>query len=329
MAQILSQDEVDALLQALQQEGQQSEGFPDSEATPQPYDFRRGSASLYGRLPGLEMILSKFARRLRNLFVSELGKSVDTNLGALDTVLYEESIKRIPLPSSIHLVRLDPLRGLGVFVIEARLAYAMIDVFFGGTGQRLAKVEGRDFTPIETTFLGKFVGKMLHAMEEAWQPVVQLSGHYLRSEMNPYLLGATATGDVMIVATYRIDMAQVSGNILFSLPLSALSEVRDQLKTPFRTPGGDGDYDHSSSVSRVSPHLRTHLLQSPVSLQAVVGTIELSLRQVLQLRPGDVIQLGPHAMEQVELWVEGKPRFRGRGAQRNGVKVFVVSGRHE
>ena len=84
-------------------------------------------------------------------------------------------------------MRLEPLRGQSIVVLEARLAYAMIEIFFGGNGLRPMRAEGREFTPIETNFLGKFVVKMLKGMEDAWQPLLPIAGRYLGSEMNPYL----------------------------------------------------------------------------------------------------------------------------------------------
>jgi flagellar motor switch protein FliM len=330
MKQVLSQDDVDSLLRGIAEEAVEV-GKPPAEqpaapkgaaATPngdlKPYNFIRSEITARGRLPGLEIILNKFTRRLHSLFASELGKSVDAGFEDMDVILYENLIKRFPLPSSIHVVRLEPLRGLGVFVLEARLAYAMVDIFFGGSGQRLAKVEGRDFTPIETSFLGKFVTKMLHGMEWAWQPIIQLTGHYIRSEMNPYLLGASGMGDVMVVANYRVDMAQVTGNILFCFPLSSIEELREQLKSPLQaSEEGEG------MVSR--PQLP--LLGAEVGVQAVVSVIDMKLRDILRMCPGDMIQLNRQGLDQIELWVEGKPKFSGRGAQKEGNKVFMVSDR--
>jgi len=328
MKQVLSQDEVDSLLRGIAEEtvevGAGDEEQPESAKTSggladlKPYNFTRTEISARGRLPGLEIIFNKFTRRLHNIFASELGKSVDAGFEDMDVVLYENLIKRFPLPSSIHVVRLEPLRGLGLFVIEARLAYAMVDVFFGGTGQRVAKVEGRDFTPIENNFLGKFVGKMLRGMEEAWQPVIQLTGHYMRSEMNPYLLGASGMGDVMVVANYRIDMAQVTGSIFFCFPLSSIEELREQLKSPHVADEGEG-----GMVGR----LQLPLAGAEVDVQAVVSVIDMKLKDILALCPGDMIQLNRRGLEQIELWVEGRRKFLGSGAQKEGNKVFMVSER--
>lgn len=324
---VLSQNEIDALLQGL------DGGDSDAEAAaakkpvqdgPPLYDFSRSELSVHGQLPGLESVFNKFARRLRNIFASELGKAVYVGLDSLEAVPYEDLIKRLPLPSSIHMVRLEPLRGQSIVVLEARLSYAMIEIFFGGTGARPMKAEGREFTPIETSFLGKFVVKMLKGMEDAWQPLLPITGRYLGSEMNPYLLGASAVADVMVMGTFNVEMsAQVSGEIIFSIPLFALEEVRDRLRSPFLL-GQDGE-DNSEAAQR----LHNHLLETEVELQAVVDTVDLSVREILRLQPGDFITLSRRAMERVSLAVEGKPLFVGRGAQRDGSSVFVVSRRYE
>lgn len=324
---VLSQNEIDALLQGL------DGGDSDAEASaakkpvqdgPPLYDFSRSELSVHGQLPGLESVFNKFARRLRNIFASELGKAVYVGLDTLEAVPYEDLIKRLPLPSSIHMVRLEPLRGQSIVVLEARLSYAMIEIFFGGTGARPMKAEGREFTPIETSFLGKFVVKMLKGMEDAWQPLLPITGRYLGSEMNPYLLGASAVADVMVMGTFNVEMsAQVSGEIIFSIPLFALEEVRDRLRSPFLL-GQDGE-DNSEAAQR----LHNHLLETEVELQAVVDTVDLSVREILRLQPGDFITLSRRAMERVSLAVEGKPLFVGRGAQRDGSSVFVVSRRYE
>jgi flagellar motor switch protein FliM len=269
-------------------------------------------------------VFNKFARRLRNIFASELGKAVYVGLDMLEAVPYEDLIKRLPLPSSIHLVRLEPLRGQSLVVLEARLSYAMIEIFFGGNGVRPMRAEGREFTPIETSFLGKFVSKILKGMEDACQPLLPVSGRYLGSEMNPYLLGASAVADVMVMGTFNVEMtAQITGEIIFSIPLSALEEVRDHLKSSFLLVQ-DGE-DNSEARKR----LRMHLLDTELELSAILDTIDLSVQEIAQLQPGDFIPLNRHAMDQVVLQIEGKPLFVGRGAQHDGATVFVVSERHE
>jgi flagellar motor switch protein FliM len=326
---VLSQNEIDALLQGIESsevEVAESAAQPTvkPQSGPPSYDFGRSELSIHGQLPGLESIFNKFARRLRNIFASELGKAVYVGLDTLEAVPYEDLIKRLPLPSSIHLVRLEPLRGQSLAVLEARLAYAMIEIFFGGSGQRPVRAEGREFTAIETSFLGKFVGKMLKGMEDAWQPLLQINGRYLGSEMNPYLLGATAVADVMVMGTFNVEMSsQVSGEIIFSIPLSALEEVRDRLKSAFLLE------QESEDNNETGYRLRSHLMDTEVEVRAILDVVDLSLKEILNLRPGDFVQLDRKAMANICLSLEGKTLFAGQGAQHEGKAVCVIAKRYE
>ncbi|MGH7875566.1 MAG: flagellar motor switch protein FliM [Candidatus Binatia bacterium] len=332
MAQVLSQEEIDALLGGISTEeiniaetapakrAQRTDlvTAPIGSGELKPYDFTRSDISTRGRLPGLEVILDDFSRRLQSMFASQLGKSVDVNYDGMEIVTYGTLIQSLPLPASMHLIRLEPLRGMGVLVVEARIAFMMVELFFGGTGSKVTKVEGRDFTPIETAFLGKFVARMLKGMEESWQSVIPLKGRYLRSELNPYLLNVAGTADPMILATYSLNMSPISGSILFSLPLAAIEELRDQLKTGIQMS------DNPDTLG-LFKRARQPLLNIELDVQAVVDIVNMSLGEIMGLRSGDIIQLNVPGLDDVELWVEGKRKFIGKGAQRNGNKVFVTS----
>jgi flagellar motor switch protein FliM len=196
----------------------------------------------------------------------------------------------------------------------------MIELFFGGSGHKAMKVEGRDFTPIENKFLGKFVERMLRGMEESWQSVVQLQGRYLRTELNPYLLNAAGAGDPMILATYTINMSPISGVVLFSLPLASIEEFRPLLKTGVAI----GDDPDSIGLFR---RVLQPLMEIELEAQAVVDVVDMTLGEIMGLRPGDVLQLNTPGLEEVELWIEGKRKFIGKAAQRNGNKVFVARGK--
>ena len=332
MAQVLSQDEIDALLQGLSSAPPAAAGPGEAGAdkssvdkgvvlTPtdvKPYDFTKSEISARGRLPGLEVIFNNFARRLQSMFATELGKSVDAIFDGMEVLSYENLIQSLPLPASIHAVRLEPLRGIEALVIEARLAFAMVELFFGGSSQKAMKVEGRDFTPIESRFLGKFVERMLRGMEESWQGVAQIKGRYLRSEINPYLLNIAGMGDPMILATYTISMSPISGTVLFSLPLAAIEELRDQLKSALPI----GDDPENIGIFR---RAQEPLLDVELDVKAIVDVVDMSVGEIMAIRPGDVIQLNASGLDQVELWIEEKRKFIGKAAQRNGNKVFIAA----
>jgi flagellar motor switch protein FliM len=334
MPQVLSNAEVEALLSGVEKqpsavndkEGEQGlhsspKRMCDSNAPEAKlYDFTQSEISTRGRLPGLEIIFNDFARRLQSIFASELGKSVDVAYEGMEVVTYEALIQSFPLPASIHSVRLEPMRGIGILVIEARLAFAMVELFFGGSGQKAMRIEGRDFTPIENKFLGKFVERMLRAMEESWQSVVVLQGRYLRTEVNPYLLNAAGPGDPMILTTYAINISPLAGMVMCSLPLAAIEEFRGSLKTGVAI--GD-DLDKVGLFRR----MLQPIMEVEVSVEAVVDVVEMKVSDIMRLRAGDIIQLNSPGMERVEVWAEGRRKLVGRAAQRNGNKIVVIKGR--
>jgi flagellar motor switch protein FliM len=320
MAKTLTQPEVDALLDGLER-GELTTGdagAPEAEA--HPYDFHGNDASLKGRFPALEPLLERAGRNLRSLLAAEVGRAVEATFAGVEALSYEQFVKRLPLPCSIHLVALEPLPGCALFVMDAGLAYALIDLIFGGSGERIPSVEGREFTPLETIFLGRLASKMLQGVQEAWAPSMEVKGKYLRSEVNAWLLESVLFGETMAAASYRVELGKAGGLLLFALPVSALERAREQLKSqgPKSAPGTESD-----------PRVREHLMGVEVSLRGVLDTLELSLEELLALRQGDVLQLDPQAMERVELWVEGRPRFTGRAAEQAGVRVVAVVERLE
>jgi flagellar motor switch protein FliM len=161
---------------------------------------------------------------------------------------------------------------------------------------------------------------MLRGMEEAWQTVIRLRGRYLRSELNPYLLNAGGLGDAVVSAAYAINMSPISGTLLFSLPITAIEEVRDRLKS------GAPITDDSENPGNVGC-LQQPLLNTEVSVQVVVDVVSMTVDEILKLRQGDIIQLNSHGLDEVELRVEGQRKFIGKGAHRDGNKVFVASDR--
>jgi flagellar motor switch protein FliM len=194
----------------------------------------------------------------------------------------------------------------------------MIELFFGGVGQKTTTVENRDFTSIESRFLGKFVERMLVGMEEAWQSTVVIRGRYLRSEINPYLLNPAGAGDAMILAPYHVNMDPIRGTILFSIPFAAVEELREKLKNGMQLA-------EDPENARIFERLKEPFMDVELDVQAVVDVVNLSVGEIMRMRPGDIIQLNSSGLHEVRLVVEGVPKFIGKAAERNGNKVFVAS----
>jgi flagellar motor switch protein FliM len=204
---ILSQAEIDALLTGV------DEGEVETEAGLAPrggrgvraYDFTSQERIVRGRLPTLEMINERFARAFRIRLVSMLRRTVEISIEGVRMVKYGEWVHSLFVPTSLTIVHMKPLKGIGVFMMESRLVYTLVDNFFGGSG-RHAKIEGRDFTPTELRVVHRVLQIAFDEMQKAWHSVLPVRFELVSHEMNPQLANIVAPSEVVAVCAFRIEL---------------------------------------------------------------------------------------------------------------------------
>src|SRR6476469_6795799 len=176
MSQVLSQSEVDALLAAVS-EGEigggeagtgGGTGTPGDERVVVVYDLTSQDRIIRGRLPQLDVIYEKFMRSFRVSLSSALRKIAALNHASTDFLKFGEFINTLPMPTCMSVLRFNALRGSALLVIESKLAYALVDNFFGGADRPYTKIEGKDFTPIELSIVRKVVDLAIDDLEGAW-----------------------------------------------------------------------------------------------------------------------------------------------------------------
>ncbi len=214
MNQFLSQDEVDALLHGItggEVETQESGGIDDSGVV--TYDLTNQERIIRGRMPTLEILNQKIARQLRASLSGTLRRMVDVNALNVQMIKFGEFLKTLPVPTSMHVFRMQPLRGGALLVIESKLVFALIDSFFGGPGSTHVKIEGRDFTPIETHMILRVANMVFEEMEKAWEPIEPITIEVERSEVNPQFVGIVPPSDVVITTPFEVEMDDARGII--------------------------------------------------------------------------------------------------------------------
>ncbi|MFH1624579.1 MAG: flagellar motor switch protein FliM [Pseudomonadota bacterium] len=304
MAQILSQDEIDALLK----------GVSDGEVQTEPedveeisgvisYDFTSQDRVIKHRMPTLDVIYDSFARSLRHALSTSLRKVVDVKLLTSDMKRFGDFVNSIPVPSHLNIIRMAPLRGLCIMVVEAKLVFSLVDVYFGGSGGNV-NIEGRDFSPIEQKVMKKFVGIMLDDLKEAWEPIQPLEIELIRSEINPQFISVISSSDVVLVTAFEIELERASGQMTLCVPYSTLEPVRSKL-----LPGGQKV--HVEKDQRWVTYLSQHLMDAAANITVELGNASLNGRDILNLQVGDVIQLEKDVDEELVLKIEGIPKFTG------------------
>src|SRR5262247_2075943 len=199
MNQFLSQEEVDALLRGITDgEVQTTPAGVEERENVRTFDLTNQERIIRGRMPTLEIINQKFARLLRASLSGSPRRVVDVSAQNVEMIKFGEFLKTLPVPTSMHIIRMNPLRGGALLVIESQLVFALIDSFFGGPGNSAqVKVEGREFTPIETHMILRVADLIFSDMEKAWESVEPIIVELERSEVNPQFVGIVPPSDVV------------------------------------------------------------------------------------------------------------------------------------
>jgi len=305
VGEVLSQGEVDALLRGVS-EGEVETGTDQAEEVSgvTPYDLTSQEKNIRGRLPTLDIINQMFSRLFRNTFSSMLRKAADISTVSTDTIKFGEFLHSLPVPSSLHIFRMEPLRGHGLMVVESKLVFAIVDTFFGGTGSQEAKITGRDFSAIEIRMTKNVVLSALEDFEKAWEPVHAVSTNYVRSEVNPQFAAIVPPTDIVLVILFDIELENISGSITICLPYAAIEPIIPKLKAQFQS--------EEMEIDQVwVRRLRTELLQTEVEMVAELGVSEITPDRLLEFKVGDTIMLGNDVTDPLNIKVEGIPKFKG------------------
>ncbi len=324
MNQILSQDEVDALLQGVTGGGIDTEGMGDEEEEVSgdggivPYDLTSQERIIRGRMPTLEIIHQRFSRTFRSAISAMLRRVVDVALVSTDMIKFGEFLKTLPVPTSLHIYKMEPLRGFALVVLETKLVFALVDVLFGGTARTQVKVEGRDFTPIETYIIKRIVLKLLEDLHAAWRPVHELNIEYSRSEVNPQFAGIVPPSDLVVVVTFEMEIEDQQGNLSFCIPYSMIEPIRAKLHAGFQSDRLEVDHVWLN-------RLQERIMGAEVSLLSLLGKTMIDAGDLMRLRVGDIIPLDTEEEEEIDILVEGIPKFKGRPGAIKGQTALEVT----
>lgn len=311
MSQILSQNEVDALLKGITGgEIETEQGLvPEEENDAVLYDLTKPDKAV--KLPKLVVITDKFSRTFRITLSNTIRKLAEVSFDSTDVKRFDEFLKEIPVPSNINIFSMDPLRGYNILLIDSVLVFYFVDVLFGGKGSDRTKVEGREFTSIESTVIRKVARAILEDWGKAWESFVSVKCDYVRSEVNPQFAMVVPPNDLCISITFTIEIENVSGIITLCVPFSNLEPIKEKLM---------GDY-HLEDVSKDpfwNKIIRRELQSVPVEVKVELGRTRLKGKDLLSLVVGDVIPLNKFLADDLDVLVSGIGKYKGQPGTYHG-----------
>lgn len=317
MSDLLSQDEIDALLHGVDDvEEEEVDSGEEAVGSALEYDFSSQDRIVRGRMPTLEIVNERFARHMRVSLFNMMRRSAEVSINGIQMIKFGEYIHTLFVPTSLNMVRFRPLKGTGLITMEARLVFILVDNFFGGDGRYHAKIEGREFTPTERRIIQMLLKIIFEDYKEAWAPVMDVSFEYLDSEVNPAMANIVSPTEVVVISSFHIELDGGGGDFHVSLPYSMLEPIRELLDAGVQSDKEDTDL-------RWSKALRDEILDVKVNLSTHMLDVEMTLEDIMELKDGDVIPID--MPEHITLFVEGLPTFRTKmGQSRENVALKVV-----
>lgn len=311
----LSQDEVDALLKGVTGESDEPEAGTEEASSVRTYNLGTQERIVRGRMPTLELVNERFARYLRIGLFNYMHRNAEISVGPIRVQKYSEFIRNLVVPTNLNLVMAKPLRGTSLFVFDPNLVFLVVDNMFGGDGRFHTRVEGRDFTATEQRIIQSLLGVVFNEYSRSWKPVYDISFEYIRSEMNSQFANIATPSEIVVSTTFTLEFGGATADMHICFPYSMLEPIRDLLYSSMQS-------DQVSSDKRWIGTLRKQLQGAEVEIVAQLGHGRVSLRDILNLKAGDVIPL--NIPPRIEALVDNVPLMECSYGQQNGQYALKI-----
>ena len=319
MEQILSQDEIDALLKGIS-EGEietQKEVSVEEHVETKSFDFIQYTRGKKERLPALDFIYDRFSKSFRSALSLFVEKEVEISFEPMQYVAYGDFIETLPLPTNMNVVVTEKLKGFFIVIFDAKLIFSVLETIFGSANTSKPKVEGREFTKIEFNVIKKLIDLVCVEMEKAWAPVYEISCKYSRSEINPNYITMVTNEETVNLCELTIEIEGIKGWMKVCIPYGILETIKSYLmSTPSR--------EDSDMREKWFMRLKERVQDVPLEIRAVLGKKKMPLQEFLRLSEDNVIVIDRYVNDPVELEIHNKGRFRGKLGIYKGNKAVRV-----
>jgi len=328
---ILSQEEVDALLSAvssggdsdLSENGQGSSGIEDDSSEVEKslslYDFRRPDRVSKDQMRTLQNLHDGYARQFSTTLTNFLRTFVEIELVSVDQLTYSEFVMSISNPSCIYVFKMEPLEGTAIIEINPSLVFFIIDRLFGGQGR--PSEQNRELTLIEQNVIIRIVERGLNDLKEVWEHIGIFSPKIEAYETNPQFVQIAPPGETVILISLEVRMQNASGLMSICFPYMLLEGVINNLS------GENWMSSQSSATSETRETLESELQDIELTLSTVIGKTELTIRDLLQLQKGDVLCLDKLYDSDLLVQIDGKTKMAGRSGlvgRKKAVKITKI-----
>lgn len=319
--EVLSQNEIDALLSALSSGEMDADQLKEeeNEKKVKVYDFKRALRFSKDQIRSISRIHDNFARLLTTYFSAQLRTYVHIAVASVDQIPYEEFIRSIPAKTILNVYSVEPLDGRIIFEFNPSIAYAMMDRMLGGNGNSVNKID--TLTEIETTLISQLFEKALDNLQEAWESVVSINPMLEEFEVNPQFLQLVSPNETVVVVSLEVAIGEESGMINICIPHVVLEPIIPKLSVHYWMQIEKSKERKPEEYESISKNIQ----QAQLNLAVLLGQTDITLEELLYLADGDTILLNQEIEQPLSLMVDGHPKFRVQpGKKRNQMAVQVL-----
>lgn len=314
--QILSQDEIDALLGAMAKGDVEAEdGLEGRGPKVTPYDLTSKSVMIQDEFSVLEEVYDRFIRLSRRKLSAELRRPIDVEFVSNEGVSFHDFIQGFSFPTSFNFFNMAPLSGSALMAIDASLVFSLIDCMFGGDGKPYT--QKRDFTPIEQRMMRRFVRHVLECFQESWQIVDNLRMTLKKTETKPEFIHLYSPSDLVIVVVFKIISEEFKGNLHLCISYLMLDPIKDKLSTNYLL--------EKNRENAWDFQFKKLLRQVPVEVVAELGETSYSVRELLDLQSGDVLQIDSGPEDLITVKVAEVPKYQGFPGVSKGNRAIEIA----
>ena len=317
--QILSQEEIDALLSAMDKGEVDLEEEAKQETEVLAYNLTSQNIMLRDQFHALEEVYDKLSRLMAATFSALLQRSIEVDFVSTEMIKYTECINAFSNPTNFTIFTMDPLIGSAMLAVEPRLVYSLIDCMFGGDGKPTERM--REFTLIEQRMMRRFAQEALANLQKAWKMVGPITVALKKNEIKPEFVHLASPNDLIVVIVFGVKGQEFSGNLHICIPYLMLEPIKDKLSSKYLR---EKDMEHNWSEQ-----LEMLLQDTPVTLIAELGITTRSVRDLLELQVDDVVQLNTGPEDLVTLAVDRIPKFFGYPGIIKGNRAVEIAALHQ
>lgn len=299
--EILSQEEIDALLSAMANGEVDLDEVATEESDVVPYDLTSKSVILNDQFQALEEVFIKFTNHLQAGLSALIKKPLEVEFVSSEMIKYKDFIKSFSYPTGFNMFTMDPLMGSAMVVVESSLLFSLIDCMFGGSGRPL---EGeREYTTIDLRMMERVVGETLRQFQKAWMSIIPVQPRLKKTETKPEFVHLVSPDDFVITNNFEINGEEFQGLLYLCLSYLMLEPIKDKLSAAYLN---QKDTDHPWSLQ-----LQRLLRDTPVSVVAELGRTDCTIRDLLDLKVNDVLKLTTGPEDFIRVHIENVPKFNG------------------